>query len=60
MANQQKRIKALIDKNIRDILQFELKNEVGFLTFTNTSNNISLGARNNGNILIYSRGTGYI
>ena len=37
-----------------------LTNEVGFLTFTNTSNNISLGARNNGNILIYSRGTGYI
>ena len=35
MANQQKRIKALIDKNIRDILQFELKNEVGFLTVTN-------------------------
>ena len=34
MANQQKRIKALIDKNIRDILQFELKNEVGFLTVT--------------------------
>ena len=27
MANQQKRIKALIDKNIRDILQFELKKE---------------------------------
>ena len=35
MANQQKRIKALIDKNIRDILQFELKNEVGFLTVIN-------------------------
>ncbi len=34
MANQQKRIKALIDKNIRDILQFELKNEVGLLTVT--------------------------
>lgn len=35
MANQEKRIKALIDKNIRDILQFELKNEVGFMTVTN-------------------------
>ncbi len=34
MANQQKRIKAVIDKNIRDILLFELKNEVGFLTVT--------------------------
>lgn len=37
-----------------------LTNEVGFLTFTNSSNNITLAARNNGNVLIYSRGTGYI
>ena len=37
-----------------------LTNEVGFLTFTSHNNNISLGARNGGNILIYSRGTGYI
>ena len=37
-----------------------LTNDVGFLTFTNGSNNISLGARSNGNILIYSRGTGYV
>ena len=37
-----------------------LTNDVGFLTLTSTSNNISLGARNNGNILVYSRGTGYV
>jgi len=35
MANQQKRIKSIIEKNIREILQFEIKNEVGFLTVTN-------------------------
>ena len=37
-----------------------LTNEVGFLTFTNSSNCISLAARNNGNVLVYSKGTGYI
>ena len=37
-----------------------LTNEVGFLTFTNSSNNVTLAARNNGNVLVYSKGTGYI
>lgn len=36
MANRQERIKTVIGKDIREILQFELKNEnIGFLTVTN-------------------------
>ena len=37
-----------------------LTNEVGFLTFTNSNNSITLAARSNGNVLVYSKGTGHI
>jgi ribosome-binding factor A len=34
MANQKERIKAVIAKDIRDILLYEIKNEIGFVTVT--------------------------
>lgn len=35
MANRKERISTLIDKNIRDIIQFEVKNpKIGFITVT--------------------------
>ena len=37
-----------------------MSNEMGVLTLSNHNNNITLAAKKNGNVLIYSRETGYI
>ena len=37
-----------------------MSNEMGVLTLSNHNNNITLAAKKNGNLLIYSKETGYV